>query len=1356
MPKEYDSVISEELADISKGLRKRHRTGVSGTASAEMMQLRNRTDELAEAFGSGNETNREKKIKEAYKASLNYEMMKRQEHEEYDWQPDSDMGKERIRSARQLRQLLSEYFPELAQQAISEFREEKKNHKYASAANAVSDYASADADNGRLASVSEQRAKLNAKRKIVRDSEIFVNDKKKALESRQKEFEDAKKIQADTECSSRLAQIKNGLNKLHSGSVAGLPSSEMRKLRKAERSLEKALKKSDGNVNDPAVVRKMKAAYKASLNYELARRKDDASGEWHPSTEMGRDRMAAARDIRKLVAEDHPEIAEEANKEFLEKYVGKSDFASAQAVADYTDKTIKVNKERLQKENIRERAELARKQAQLDRDLAAEAKKEHDLKKADRLNEIDKGLNAVHRGKVAGTASSEMKALREANSELNVALRSAEGNVNDLAVVEAMYKAYKASLNYETLKRKNDMSPDFRPSTRMGAERLEASRRLREFVIEHCPDMAQKAARDHVFERRGKDYGKTAEAVAKSDQDSIDLYLLKQQTDLKNADLELDIRAEEMRRRNNDLGLQKNDLELQQMQEEARRQKVLDDQQRMAQSKKISESLYAKRKGFMTGTASDEMKALRQAKYKMDHAVDVADGDLTDPRAEAAMIAAYKASMKYELYKRQNDAGASWTPSTDMGKKRMEASREIREYVASKRPDLAEKAGNDFLEDYKFHKYNKALSTVVNYTKPLIAAAKKEKENEPEKSVQADFEARRELIARQRIKIEAGIMTCERIRAQISGTENNLAPEKRQEFAKQQEELDKQKMALLRRQGELELRPDAEVPEIRPQIANEAAVQRNEPEPERQNDQLRAGKARPGQEKPVIEGVRNAENIRDLENAVIVNNEVVEPERAVERNEVKALGNNNELGDLDHVIIVDDETGAVIEEIGGPQQEVAAEDFEIIENKPENEPVKDNEEVDLEKADPKDIENRIDNLDDDKFSVFSEDVGKNEPQNDKNELGEDDFEIIENKSEKAPVNVGQNDDDFIIEEAEPEILPMRQVRAQPVIEKENLPEEKQPEKKAEKAEPPKKAPAQNAEKPKTPEQQRYEDLLATEKESIGHKLIVFDSDRENGIKIDREAYKKTVAEAMAVEKLESMYKENGRMFEKTFGTQKELYAGFVSKNAQFDRFTSMREPGQILGRMMNNMSLSAEMEEERYKPSLNLNGFISQYKDKDFKDMSRIEFNEMVQDSKTVMCEDIRRSAGKVPEEEMNRKLARFATFNAISPTDPKTGKLRENGTINRLRNMRIDLDDVLGQDGLSDSINNPEFKALLNKYGTEKLTEMALDGDGQKLSSELIQAGVRQKADEKTYAKQREAVTEMNRQPKPEMNKVK
>ena len=222
----------------------------------------------------------------------------------------------------------------------------------------------------------------------------------------------------------------------------------------------------------------------------------------------------------------------------------------------------------------------------------------------------------------------------------------------------------------------------------------------------------------------------------------------------------------------------------------------------------------------------------------------------------------------------------------------------------------------------------------------------------------------------------------------------------------------------------------------------------------------------------------------------------------------------------------------------------------------------------------------------------------------------------------------------------------------------------------------------------------------------------------------------------------------------TDSKQKEIYADSYSKGARFERFTDMREPGQILGRMMNGVDLGTEMEQRKYDPSLTLNGFIRQYKDKDFKDMSMNEFNEMVQDSKSVMREDIRRSAGKVPEEEMDLKLARFASFNAISPADPKTGKLRENGTINKLRSMRIDLDDVLGEDGLSDSINNPEFKALLKKYGTQKLTEMALDDDGQKLSSELIQAGVKQKSDERTYAKQRENVSEMVRQPKPEMTK--
>lgn len=333
---------------------------------------------------------------------------------------------------------------------------------------------------------------------------------------------------------------------------------------------------------------------------------------------------------------------------------------------------------------------------------------------------------------------------------------------------------------------------------------------------------------------------------------------------------------------------------------------------------------------------------------------------------------------------------------------------------------------------------------------------------------------------------------------------------------------------------------------------------------------------------------------------------------------------------------------------------------------------------------------------------------------------------------------------------------MKQVMAQPVPEQEVKAEQKQSVADKVKAEPEKKADANNDFKPKTSEQQRYEKFLESEKASIENKLIDFDLDRENGKNYDREAYRKTVAEAMAVEKLETMYKETGKMFEKTFETQKKLYAEFSSKNAHFDRFTSMREPAQIHGRMMNNKSLSAEMEEKKYDPSLTLNGFIKQYKDRDFKNMSWIEFNEMVQDSKTVMRDDIRRSAGNVSEEEMNIKLARFAAFNSISPTDPKTGKLRENGTINKLYDMRIDLNDVLGEDGLSDSINDIRFKSLLNKYGTEKLTEMALDGDGQKLSAELIQAGVKQKSNEKTYAKQRESAQEMTRQSKPEMTKSK
>ena len=123
------------------------------------------------------------------------------------------------------------------------------------------------------------------------------------------------------------------------------------------------------------------------------------------------------------------------------------------------------------------------------------------------------------------------------------------------------------------------------------------------------------------------------------------------------------------------------------------------------------------------------------------------------------------------------------------------------------------------------------------------------------------------------------------------------------------------------------------------------------------------------------EGIRNAENIGDLENAVIINNEAVE--KAPEKKE-------NEIGDidLDHVVIVDDETGEVIEEIG--------------------------------------IDKKLE---------------ENEPEQPKAE-------------------------DYIIEKAEPEI------KVQPVT------EEKQPE----------------AQKRKTPEQEKYEKFLLEEKNAVRDKL----------------------------------------------------------------------------------------------------------------------------------------------------------------------------------------------------------------------------------------------------------------------------
>lgn len=84
MPNEeiYD-YIAEEVEDIKKGLRKRHRTGVAGAASAEMVNLRDKTDELSMVLADEDEEKRRRKLKEAYKASLNYEMHKREDTVDY-------------------------------------------------------------------------------------------------------------------------------------------------------------------------------------------------------------------------------------------------------------------------------------------------------------------------------------------------------------------------------------------------------------------------------------------------------------------------------------------------------------------------------------------------------------------------------------------------------------------------------------------------------------------------------------------------------------------------------------------------------------------------------------------------------------------------------------------------------------------------------------------------------------------------------------------------------------------------------------------------------------------------------------------------------------------------------------------------------------------------------------------------------------------------------------------------------------------------------------------------------------------------------------------------------------------------
>lgn len=234
MPKEFDSEFIEELDEIKKGLRKRHRTGVSGPASSEMIKLRDKTDELEEALSGDDEKKRERKLREAYKSSLNYEMMKRENHEEYDWKPDSEMGRERMNAAKKLRNLISQYYPEIAGQAIEEFRRETRRHQYSAAAEAVCDFDKAGIDARSSDVINGQRELLNSRRKNCDEAELYIRDQEKSLGEQEKSFEEEKKAALEEERSERFENIRKGLNMRRSGNIASFPSSEMRRLKKAE------------------------------------------------------------------------------------------------------------------------------------------------------------------------------------------------------------------------------------------------------------------------------------------------------------------------------------------------------------------------------------------------------------------------------------------------------------------------------------------------------------------------------------------------------------------------------------------------------------------------------------------------------------------------------------------------------------------------------------------------------------------------------------------------------------------------------------------------------------------------------------------------------------------------------------------------------------------------------------------------------------------------------------------------------------------------------------------------------------------------------------------------------------------
>ena len=829
MPKDKTKVL-EELNDIQKGINTRNFIDMLFGDNPEMARLSAKTAELKKAFEADDEQKRHDAMKEAYHASLYYEMMKRETNEADDWNPSSAAGKTKIKSARHLREFIEEYDPDIAQTAQSEFRQANKNHVYSATAMTLADRSQSAIDMQKLAPVLKQREQLHQQRTSLAAANKLVDRQQNELEQDILAFENDKRNNIKENHFQRLSDINKGLHKQRKGNLILHPSAELKNLNKKEVSLEKALKNSDGNINDPKVIEKMKEAYTASLEYELAKRKGNAQADWQSGISMRREHISAARDLRKYIAENYPELAQAANRDFLDRCKNSD---TAKIVAGYTQNTIKNNMELKKAELADDRTELERKQNMLRREQSRQANIDYDEKNAkkfdDKLTEIEKGLNVRHKGGVAGRATTEMQSLRTANTELKKTLAEVNGNVNDPIVVEAMYNAYKESLRYETLKRENDTSHSWKPDTNMGKRRIESSRKLREFVIEHCPDAALRAANDFISESKGKKYAKTAEVLAKANREDINISLQSQKEKFECIQTDIDAMREELQAKQQYLKHEQKDFKLRQQQEQARQQHEFEEKERRQAAAKRREEMYTKKS--MGSRFSNEMKQLIKANNELDLAVEAADGNVNDKNVEKAMEKAYRKSLEYELAKRKDNDKETWTPVTETGKTHINAARSLREYIEMHRPDVAKKTVESFVSD-KYSRYSQTINVIAQNARHSIAAVQENLED-TEKTDYFDVmkkigQSRRE-IADERKKSEQAVAESQKLRGEMNGYSEVQDPEKKKEFAKQREELNKQRMVIIKRETALDVREEEKKEEtkIDQEIRNDIPLDEN-------------------------------------------------------------------------------------------------------------------------------------------------------------------------------------------------------------------------------------------------------------------------------------------------------------------------------------------------------------------------------------------------------------------------------------------------------------------------------------------------------------------------------------------------